>query len=241
MTSVVGRNLMAVVKGVRFQRLLKTGAAPHSVRTVTSSPRTRASHYDVLEITPKATQNDIKSAYYKLSKIYHPDKSSDEASARKFRAITEAYEVLGNVNLKKMYDKGLIGGSGRVHKPPVEFHQPEPEPDDPTLRFYKAHANRRVIPTIDGRTPIYDFDTWSKNHYGDLFKKSQYERELLRKKQYKQMDKMKSNQQETLIYLIFALGGLFILLVVQGKEDYDRDILATKEPTKIAEETPVKD
>lgn len=34
------------------------------------------SHYDVLGLTPKATQSDIKSAYYKLSKIHHPDKSS---------------------------------------------------------------------------------------------------------------------------------------------------------------------
>lgn len=32
----------------------------------------------------------------------------DETSAKKFRAITEAYEVLGNVKLKKMYDRGKI-------------------------------------------------------------------------------------------------------------------------------------
>lgn len=46
------------------------------VRSLSTSSRSCANHYDALGITPKATQNDIKSAYYKLSKIYHPDKSS---------------------------------------------------------------------------------------------------------------------------------------------------------------------
>lgn len=45
------------------------------IRLLSFSPCTCASHYDVLGITPKATQSDIKAAYYKLSKVYHPDKS----------------------------------------------------------------------------------------------------------------------------------------------------------------------
>lgn len=43
-----------------------------------------ASHYDVLGLTPKATQSDIKSAYYKLSKVYHPDKSDVSVHVIKF-------------------------------------------------------------------------------------------------------------------------------------------------------------
>ncbi|XP_073948292.1 uncharacterized protein [Choristoneura fumiferana] len=197
----------------------KTRLVTNVIRTFNTSTAVLGNHYDVLGITPRATQTDIKSAYYKLSKVYHPDRSSDEESAKKFRAITEAYEVLGNIKLKKMYDKGLLTrGSGTRME-----YQPEPEPTDPTLKFYKSRATRHVAPTIDGKIPIYDFDAWSKNHYGTVFKKSQYDKELLRKKQEKQADAAHSNRQETTIYLIFALTGLFVALVLRGKSEYDVD------------------
>lgn len=64
-------------------------------------------HYEALGITPKATQTDIKSAYYKLSMRYHPDKNKGSTDAsKKFQDITAAYEVLGNFKLRKLYDKG---------------------------------------------------------------------------------------------------------------------------------------
>lgn len=64
-------------------------------------------HYQALGVSSNATQSDIKTAYYKLSMQYHPDrnKDSDEA-AKKFHDIAEAYEVLGNFKLRKLYDKG---------------------------------------------------------------------------------------------------------------------------------------
>lgn len=66
-------------------------------------------HYDVLEITPKATQADVKTAYYKMSMIHHPDKNKGNAeSVEKFRAITSAYEVLSNYRLRRLYDKGIV-------------------------------------------------------------------------------------------------------------------------------------
>lgn len=189
-----------------------------------ASSSSSSNHYDVLGITPNATQNDIKSAYYKLSKVYHPDKSSDETSAKKFRAITEAYEVLGNVKLKKMYDKGLLGA--RLKSKVTSTYEPEPEPTDPTLKFYKSHTYRKVVPTMDGRRPIYDFDAWSKNHYGDLFEKAKYDKEFIRKKQEKQLDFEQSNKQELFMFVMVGLGGLFLFLVGQGKTDYDKNTIA---------------
>lgn len=53
-------------------------------------------HYEVLGLKRDATQAEIKNAYFKLSKIYHPDKiSATDENLAKFRAIITAYEVLG--------------------------------------------------------------------------------------------------------------------------------------------------
>lgn len=63
--------------------------------------------YARLGLTGAATQDEIKNAYYELSKQHHPDKNegSDEA-AKQFRSITEAYEILGNTTTRARYDKG---------------------------------------------------------------------------------------------------------------------------------------
>lgn len=63
--------------------------------------------YDLLNVSKNATQADIKSAYYKLSMVYHPDKSNGcEDASRKFREITYAYEVLCNAKARNIYDEG---------------------------------------------------------------------------------------------------------------------------------------
>lgn len=64
-------------------------------------------HYASLGVSAKATQSDIKAAYYKLSMIYHPDKNKDSAAEEKFRDISEAYETLSNVQSRKFYDRGI--------------------------------------------------------------------------------------------------------------------------------------
>uniref|UniRef100_A0AAG5CWH2 J domain-containing protein n=1 Tax=Anopheles atroparvus TaxID=41427 RepID=A0AAG5CWH2_ANOAO len=123
-------------------------------------------HYDSLGVTPHATQNDIKQAYYKLSKLYHPDKNKgSDSAAEKFRDINAAYEVLGNYRLRKLYDKGILHTAGRHYAneaPSAAADQPE---DDAQTRFYKKRMTRTHAPTMSGRTPIYDFDEWSRSHY----------------------------------------------------------------------------
>lgn len=63
-------------------------------------------YYKSLGVTPSATSADIKAAYYKLSKIYHPDRNNgSEASAKIFREISAAYEVLRKSESRRNYDK----------------------------------------------------------------------------------------------------------------------------------------
>lgn len=63
--------------------------------------------YARLGLTSDVSQDDIKRAYYKLSLEYHPDKNQGcSVSPEKFRSITEAYEILGNVSSRAQYDRG---------------------------------------------------------------------------------------------------------------------------------------
>lgn len=60
-------------------------------------------YYDILGISRDATQEEIKNAYRKLAKKYHPDSSGSQHDKDKFQKIQEAYSVLSNPEKRKMY------------------------------------------------------------------------------------------------------------------------------------------
>jgi len=63
-------------------------------------------YYKVLEISKTASQDDIKKAYRKLARKYHPDLNPQDASAhKKFQEINEANEVLSDPEKRKKYDE----------------------------------------------------------------------------------------------------------------------------------------
>ncbi|NEN23668.1 J domain-containing protein [Cryomorpha ignava] len=53
-------------------------------------------YYRILELPTDSTDVDIKAAYRRLAKLYHPDKSGNQTSRHKFIDVNEAYEVLMN-------------------------------------------------------------------------------------------------------------------------------------------------
>lgn len=70
-------------------------------------------YYDVLGVSRSASDGDIKSAYRKLAKTYHPDKNAgDEKAAERFKEIGEAYAVLSDPEKRKLYDQ--FGHTGQV-------------------------------------------------------------------------------------------------------------------------------
>ena len=63
-------------------------------------------YYKTLGVTKRASQSDIKKAYRKLARKYHPDVNPNDSEAeRKFKQINEANEVLSNVVNRKKYDE----------------------------------------------------------------------------------------------------------------------------------------
>src|ERR687893_3330724 len=66
----------------------------------------RPDHYSVLGVDKKASQDDIKKAYRKLARQYHPDTNKDAGAEARFKQISEAYDVLGDPEKRKRYDRG---------------------------------------------------------------------------------------------------------------------------------------
>lgn len=73
-------------------------------------------YYEVLGVSKTATEAEIKSAFRKKAKQYHPDLNKDNPdAAEKFKEVQEAYEVLSDESKRKMYDQyghaGVNGGA----------------------------------------------------------------------------------------------------------------------------------
>src|SRR5262245_21386862 len=81
-------------------------------------------YYDVLGVASNASQDEIKKAYRRLAKRYHPDANqNDPKAADRFKEISEAYQVVGDAEKRKQYDDmrrlgafgyggGTSGGAG---------------------------------------------------------------------------------------------------------------------------------
>src|SRR5690606_13591926 len=70
--------------------------------------------YDVLGVARDASQRDIKSAFRKLAKKYHPDQNPDDPKAKeRFADANQAYEILGDEKKRKAFDSGEIDAEGK--------------------------------------------------------------------------------------------------------------------------------
>lgn len=61
-------------------------------------------YYQVLGVSRNSSASEIKKAYYKLAKQYHPDVNKDPEAGKKFQEVSEAYEILADDSKRKQYD-----------------------------------------------------------------------------------------------------------------------------------------
>lgn len=79
-------------------------------------------YYDTLGVKRDATDAEIKSAYRKLARKYHPDVNKTKEAEDKFKEINEAYEVLGDKQKRQRYDSlGANWQGGADYTPPPGF------------------------------------------------------------------------------------------------------------------------
>lgn len=70
--------------------------------------------YDVLGVGKTTSEAEIKSAYRKLARKYHPDLNKDDKNAAdKFKEISNAYDIIGNAEKRKKYDNNEIDEDGK--------------------------------------------------------------------------------------------------------------------------------
>lgn len=87
-------------------------------------------HYDTLGVKPDASADDIKKAYRKLMRRYHPDVSTEPDAAQKASAINQAYNILKDPEKRAVYDTELAS--------PFDVHGANRSFDDSTFA-YGAH------------------------------------------------------------------------------------------------------
>src|SRR5690349_23242989 len=68
--------------------------------------KTKQDYYELLGVPRKASAKDIRAAFRKLARKYHPDLNpGDKSSEEKFKQLQEAYDVLSDAKKKQMYDQ----------------------------------------------------------------------------------------------------------------------------------------
>ncbi len=112
--------------------------------------------YAILGITTSATESEIKRAFRKLAHIYHPDKNSNPVYFEQFKQIKKAYEILGNRESKRLYDKSIqLEGRSNSSEPEIKNIQD-------LIRYF--HLFEREMQQSDFRFINYDRIKWKLNY-----------------------------------------------------------------------------
>ncbi|MGD8589788.1 MAG: DnaJ domain-containing protein, partial [Chromatiales bacterium] len=79
-------------------------------------------YYKIMGVKKDATQDEIKRAYRKLARKYHPDVSKEPDAEKKFKEVGEAYEVLKDPEKRAAYDQlGAHWKAGQEFRPPPDW------------------------------------------------------------------------------------------------------------------------
>lgn len=165
--------------------------------------RSSTAYYDILKVSPNATQAQIKSAYYEQSFLHHPDRNlgRSEEAARSFALVAEAYSVLGSSGLRRRYDRGTLEQSavqsaGRPGYSGASRQRPR--------RAANAH---------------FDFDAFYQAHYGEQLqreKEMRHREELRRKLQEENFRKWKQGKITDITVTFLLICGVVVLMSLKS-------------------------
>jgi DnaJ-class molecular chaperone len=109
------------------------------------------SYFAILGISSAASLDEVRSAYRRLAKEYHPDHFEGDSGV--FRQIQEAYATLGNAERRAEYEQSLRRSSARVRRMEGPGTYPEPEPLIPEQRHFDS--------SLGEISPVRSFQTFT--------------------------------------------------------------------------------
>mmetsp|Transcript_27680 Transcript_27680/g.60978 ORF Transcript_27680/g.60978 Transcript_27680/m.60978 type:complete len:282 (+) Transcript_27680:78-923(+) len=141
------RHCLPRVSAPLYSRALSNVAEPAAAKKT---------YYDVLNITRKATDKDVKEAYRTLAKKYHPDRNADDPEAEAhFKEVQEAHATLSDRWKRALYDQDIQFGSMAMQDADTEhwkenFEKETPEEREARKERYRRYASgeRNDLPPV---------------------------------------------------------------------------------------------
>lgn len=134
--------------------------------------------------------------------LHHPDKNQGcDSSAKAFREITSAYEVLGNCSKREAYDR-RFGFTTQKNKCDSGTHFKKKSMNDWTANSHRSECK-------------YDFDEWYRHHYSNTFKMEKEAREKGKERE-REFEKCEEEKVQAIITCLMA-GSMILALFLLGK------------------------
>lgn len=203
---------------MQFSNLIRHSIKPHQlcVRHFSFSSSQLArhrprNHYDVLQVRENTDQKTIKSQYYRLSKLYHPDLNPGNKEAhKKFLEVNEAYAILGSASNRRQYD--------------MESDQMSPSSSGPGIRRtspaaswnFKPRASRKTGSSSaqaqaqgfkTSKSENFNYNEWYARHYEAEEKRR---RERLARRQQREDEDAKVHPDSTMWSRFWRMGAIIV-------------------------------
>ncbi|XP_071860202.1 uncharacterized protein [Bombus fervidus] len=200
-------SLIDVNKGVLFKCVKQSILSLPTMANLATKTKT---HYETLGLQPTATYNEIKSAYYKLTLKYHPDKNKSEFAKEMFNEISNAYDVLSKYETRKKYDRTQM-----ITQDLQNLNN----------KRYEMFKTKDIQLYRNQFTNTFNFDEWVQQHYSDAFQKNI----LLKERQNMKDLENKYEVPNLLVALILFILVMIVILIRERVADMKYEDFKTEQ------------